>query len=870
MKKTVLLAVFTFMGHLLVAQPWMPVGKGPVKLQDVIDNYKKNPANGHDDDEEKTAGGVEKEGKDYLFGRWAWFWKEHLDANGNMVAPSKTFTEWEAYKNRVSTGRYAGKTTASTPPSPNWVFQGPGSSLGGYSGIGRINVVAFHPTDPNTIYIGSAGGGTWKSTDNGNSWAPLYNTLTNMGVSDIKINPLNANTVYICTGDADGYDEYSIGVIKSNDAGATWQTTGLTWTPTEYELARSLLINPLDTSELTLATTVGIYKSMDAGATWTNVYGGNFEQILYNPADTSIMYATNYTGGSSQILRSHDGGFTWTTVTSLSSSIRINIAVTPANPAIVKAISSTSAYALDAIYGSTDSGASYTPIFANTGCEGNLIGYNLGLPTSTCDGQGWYDLCIAIDPSNANNVIVGGINNYYSTDGGNSWAFCSQWYSSLPGVATVHADKHCLAYNPLVPGALYQGCDGGVYETLDPLSLLWNDLTNGLGITEFYRSAVADGVPFCLGGAQDNGTKMINNGVFTDITGGDGCQCQIDYDAPTTTWYTSFPQGSFDITFNGGIAFTSITPPSAPTGDWVTPFIIHPLVDNVVLAGYNQLYVSYDQGSTWSTISPVYSNNINSIVVPLTNGNDIYTATDDNVIQFSPDFGVTWHNIYLPYSGNISRLAADPKNENILWVTFSGYGTHKVASYNNTTTTWTVEDGTLPDVPVNCIIIDSSTSTKYIGTEVAVFYRDTTMTDWALYNTNLPAVIVNDLNINYATSQVWAATFGRGMWATQKYVDSTAPPANTGVAQLNTQAGNALLILPNPNHGNFTISSAGLAGQTVHISLLSADGNTAWQQDMTFDKSGNVKVSVPSLAKGTYICQAENSGVVQKGKVVIY
>src|ERR1019366_9421851 len=285
---------------------------------------------------------------------------------------------------------HTGARTTAIPS--NWVFQGPDMCDHGYSGIGRINVVAFDPVDSNTFYVGSAAGSTWKTTDGGITWNSLYDHLPTLGVSDIKINPLNHNTIYVATGDGDGGDAYSSGVIKSYDGGLTWNTTSLTWLPTAYHSARSLLINPLDTNSMILATNNGIYKTHNSGATWANVASGDFKQILYKPLDTSIVYGTIYTSTSAQIQRSINGGNTWATVTSFTDAQRINIAVCPASPAIVKAIASNNHSGLKGIYGSSNSGASYTSLFKDdTTCVNNLLSYDRDLPSTASTGQGWYD-----------------------------------------------------------------------------------------------------------------------------------------------------------------------------------------------------------------------------------------------------------------------------------------------------------------------------------------------------------------------------------------------------------------------------------------------------------------------------------------------
>ena len=866
MKKLFLLTVFVLLGNLLKAQPWMPSGNpGPVKFSDIVAAYPKHSGKEDDQDmEESRHGKVHKEGANYLFDRWAWYWRQHLDTDGYIVPSMKTLIEWQKYMETIGNNNVASKTTSY--PS-NWLFQGPAHSAGGYAGIGRINVIAFDPVDSNTFYIGSAAGSTWKTTNGGNTWVSLYDYLPTLGVADIKINPLNHNTIYVATGDGDASDAYSSGVIKSYDGGNTWLTTGLNWLPTLNHTAHSLLINPIDTNTMILATNAGIYITHDAGNNWTNVTTSGVKQILYNPGDTNIIYGTS-TLGYAQIIRSQDGGNTWNNVTSFTGSQRINIAVSPANSAIVTAVvAKNSDYGLMGVYRSVDTGATFTPVFADdAGCTGNLLGYDIGLPTSNCGGQGWYDLCIAMDPVNANNVIIGGVNTYYSYDGGVSWSIANQWWNTTWTIQTVHADKHFLAYNNLT-SAVFETCDGGVYKCYGPITGAWTDLSNGISITEFYKNAVADGVPFCIGGAQDNGTKMVNGSIATDLTGGDGMQCRIDYSDPTHIFYSSYPNGAIDMTTNGGTSYSSITNSLTGSGDWVTPYIIHPSDPSTLLLGYDRLYVSHDYGNSWLPASPVFATgiNINTIAVPFTNTNYIYVVLDNNTIRYSTNFGTSWSLINSPTTGNISDLAVDPKNENHFWITLSGYGSNKVFGYNLTAGTWTNETGTLPNIPVNCILIDSFFSTKYIGTDAAVFYKTTTMSDWALFNTHLPSVRVSDLNINYSTGEIWAATFGRGMWKTTKADLPNGLPSVPLTAAVIT-------VFPDPNHGIFTINTnyKELKGQSVTIKLMAPDGSIAWQKEAAFDNAGDLKINAHGLSKGIYICVASNKNMITRCRVVVY
>ena len=872
MRKLLLAVSLSLFGWAAQAQPWMPKDNRRIRLSELIEEHEKEEKEQKREGKRVTheEGKVEEEGPEYLFERWAWHQKQHLDKNGYIVGPMATWQAWSKYLEQQKQVKAKGLAKTTTTPA-NWVFQGPDTCAGGYSGLGRINAVAFHPTNANIFFAGSAGGGTWKTIDGGLHWAPLYGNLPTLGVAAIVVNPLNPNTLYVATGDGDAGDNFSMGVVKSTDGGATWNTTGLAWTPTTYMWCRSMAINPLDTNTLLLATNNGMYITHNGGTSWTNIEPGDYKQVLYHPVDTSIVYATNYTSSSAQVLRSTNGGVSWTTVTSFSGAQRVNIAVTPADPNVVKAIvSDNSNSGLLGVYGSTNSGVSFTPLYLNdAGCTKNLLGYDLGLPTTTCGGQGWYDLCIAISPTDANTVIIGGVNNYYSADGGLTWNIVTTWYGGLPGVQTVHADKHVLAYNPL-DGKLFQGCDGGLYNTNDAGSGYWNNITNGMGITQFYRNAVANGVPWCIGGAQDNGTKMMNNGTDADLTGGDGMQCRIDYDDPTNTWYTATQNGGISRTTNGGFSYEDIgiNIPTTSTGIWITPYIVHPQISYNLLAGIEKLYASTDRGSSWTAISPQFSTsyNIEHIAMCATDGQYIYLSLENSALKFSPDYGATWSGISTPgFGGSISRLAVEPKNRNLLWVTYSGYGGAKVGLYNKATNTWSNKTGTLPDIPVHCITIDSFSGTKYIGTDVAVWYRDTTMTDWALYNTNLPSAEVTDLNINYETNELWAATFGRGMW---KSIKNEYP---TGISVIPYVA-DAITIAPNPSRGNFTITTTSkqLLGQQVTVKLITSDGRTMYQDAQQFDGSGTLQVATQNLKPAVYICEVTNGKFTARNRVVIY
>jgi len=886
MKKLVLFVALA-MGFRAGAQ--VSVTGTDLKLSDVIDYYNKyeKPYRNHENEPESKKTGLagkkfpeRLENKDYQFDRWKWYWQQHLDGNGYMVSPVKTFNSWKAYQDKAATSRLTSSSGS------NWVFQGDDSSGAGGSGVGRISVVAFHPTDANTYWIGSPGGGAWKTTNNGVTWTNMTNQLPLIAVTDIKINPANPNTIYLCTGDKDGSDYYSIGLLKSYNGGTTWNTTGITYTENQFRMANAILVNPIDTNSLIYASSQGIYRSFDGGTTWHGpVIGGNFMQLLYNPTDTNIVYATTYynygSGTPAQIFRSLNGGDTWTEVTHFTDGDRITLAVTPAAPGLVKAIVSasdgTNQDGLYGIFNSTDSGGSFTEIFTPAACGSgnqNLLSYNAD--GTQCGGQGFYDLTLAIDPTNANNVYCGGVNAWQSADGGSTWQIMNQWDSTLTGVVAIHADKHFMGFNPLVAGRYFETNDGGIYWSDNPnANSVWNNVTNGLGITQFYRMAVSNVATYEIGGAQDVGTKYIQGSTYIDADGGDGMECQMD-PVDGTTFYASIYYGEIDLftTTGGWMGTVSNNIPGTPQGGWVTPYILEPTCHTCVVAGYQDVYRSADEGTTWADISgPLTTGDLLRVVTTLADSNTFYAAEDGtNNLYYTHNMGATaWTTLTAPYSGQVlSDVYIDPWNAKKVWVAFSGYttgGSPQVVEYNEVTNTWTPYNTNLPDVPVNCIQIDTQNRTMYVGTEVGVFYRDSLMSEWEPYSTGMPVVSVTDIQFDYATGKIWASTFGRSMWSSSRHI-----PYPTAVATIKT-APDQLSIWPNPNHGEFNVSlNNAVSLSDVDIKIIDNIGRTVWTGSSAV-KSATIFVNTAGIAAGDYTLElnaAGNTGVLGRSKIVIY
>lgn len=769
MKRTLLLLSILLAATALRAQPWLDAINTPNpdlrNAWSVFNDY----WNGRPDEKGR---GIK------AFKRWAWFWESRLLPDGSLPDRSIAWKEWAKYEARV-------QSKSSFTQAGSWVFRGPATTGSGYYGIGRLNCVTFHPTDANTFYVGSAAGGLWKTTNGGATWMPLTDDLPVMGVSDVAIDPSNPSTVYLVTGDGDGTNTYSIGVLKSTDGGITWNTTGMSWTVTSFKLLKRIQINPLNPQMLWVAASDGIWRSLNGGTTWTNVQSGSFSDIELKPGDPNTVYAASY-AANSVIYRSTDAGATFSAMTTINGGRRLNLAVTAANPQIVQVLACNSSGGLHGLWKSSDAGQTFTQYLTGT-ITNNML--NSSATGAGSGGQGTYDLAFTISPTDSNAVWLGGVNTWSSADGGNNWLLKTAWSGGLSGaggVPVVHADKHFQVFHPLQPNTLFECNDGGIYKT-DNSGATWTDLSAGLGISQLYRIGVSvTNTNHVLAGLQDNSTKEYKNNAWVDKRAtGDGFESIIDPINGNVLYVSSY-YGNISKTVNSGNTWVSIVQASGAgvhgQGAWLTPYVLNPLSNTTLLLAKSQVYRSYDGGTNWTQLTSfTTTTNAAALAYAPSDTNVMYAAYGSRLWR-SLDGGTTWTN---PLSGtaNISYIAVHPTNPQRIWITFSGYTAgSKVQTSADGGTTWTNINGSLPNLPVNCIVYQvGSNDGLYIGTDVGVYYRNATMSDWEAFKDGLPNVIVNELEISYNNNKLWAATYGRGLWNSDLFgtVPCTPPAAPT-------------------------------------------------------------------------------------------
>jgi len=829
----ILITIISFQ-HISIAQSWVDAMNNPnadfYKTQKLANDYFKD----------KTY----EKGKGWKpFKRWEYFMKTRVDSNGHFTHQLEAFKAYNKVQQQYATARL-GQGTAG-----NWTSMGPNGAPQG-TGAGRLNCIAFHPTNSNYILAGAASGGIWVSTNNGASWKTYSDNLGTLGISSIAFAPSDPNTVYAATGDGDAKDTYTIGVIKSTDGGKHWSLTGLTQPIYANRLVYKILVHPTDKNTVYATTSLGIYKTTDGGATWTKKRAGVYRDMEFKPGSPNTLYFATKTF----IMKTTNGGSSFSKLSlSLSTSTnRLELAVTPADANYLYVLASkTSDDGFAGIYRSTNSGTSFTTMATTP----NILGWKWN--GSDAGGQGWYDLAIAVSRTNKNTIFTGGVNIWKSTNGGSTWTLNTHWQGT--GAPYVHSDIHGLEFSPHNSSTLWACTDGGAYTSTNTGST-WSAKNSGLQIGQIYRlGASATNANKIMTGWQDNGSSLMTNS-WNKVMGGDGMECIIDYNN-NNIMYGSIYYGDIYRTANGGTSWTPITNGINEKGDWVTPYVMDGNNPNILFAGYVNVYRSTNKGSSWTKISNLPSSNqpITALAVAPSNAQVIYISAPQS-FKKTTDGGQTWTNM-TSVGGNVTSFAVHPNNPNTLWVTIGGYSFNKkVMKSINGGQSWINLTDTLPNIPINCIVYEKNTANGiYIGTDMGVYYRDDNLNRWVPFMKNLPNVIVNELEIFYPGNKIRAATYGRALWESDTYALANS------IAEKDKEQ-NQLKVFPNPANNEISIDMSGLVSQNTQIRIINSMGAIVKTENM--QNSSVLNISVSGLSNGIYFIELQTDNSLYFGKFI--
>ena len=686
----------------------------------------------------------------------------------------------------------------------SWEWLGPGN-IGG-----RIRSIVIHPTQPANMWAGSVSGGIWRTTDGGTSWAPVNDFMANLAVSTMIIDPANPNILYAGTGEIGFRNIDAVrgaGVFKSTDGGTTWNQLSSTDNANWHQVNR-LAISP-NGSRL-LATTGGsIEWSTNGGNTWTQAISATPSAFFSRVRDLDFHPTSNneaIAGAEGVAWYSTNGGQTWT-VAQFTPAVsgRIELAYAPSNPMIVYASVNQNN---GEIYRSADGGQNYTRV--NTGSN-YFFSSPPGCPAPT-ENIGWYANTIWVNPQDPNFIVVGSVDLWRSSDGGQTLFRFSSWcqYNNQNQPTSIHADHHVIVAHPNfnIPnnGTVFFGNDGGIYRsnTVTVATPAWTALNNNLGITQFYGGA--GNANAIIGGAQDNGILRYTptTGWTISVTG-DGGFCAADPNDPNIL-YSETQYLNFGRSTDAGVTFNTITgglteANNSTTANFIAPFILDPNTPNTILAGGLSLWRSTNANSvnpapTWTAIKAPIGTAVNTdaisaiavfpsippgtnpgiIVVGYNNGQVWLTNNGNNAVP-------TWTRIdsdapALPATGMITSITISYAGK--IYVTKGGYNANNVWVRSTTdilpSPGWQDISGNgftgLPDVPVYTLTLhprrdsfgfgDSLSEYLYVGTEAGFFSSSDGGANWSPSTAGPANVPVNQLF--WLGNDLIAVTHGRGMY----------------------------------------------------------------------------------------------------------
>lgn len=798
----------------------------------------------------------------------------------NDFPDEKYFKEYEKYKSKRDLNKFNGIT---------W------ETIGPHNTSGRTLCIEFNPQNPNTIYAGSASGGLWRSYTGGfgvEAWKYVSTGFPVLGVSSIAISPEDSNTIYIATGEVYNYDAagtgaayrntrgtYGIGILKTTDGGLSW-TKSLEWSYNQQRGVWVIKINPLNPNTIWAGTTIGTFKSIDAGETWQQLHNVVMVMdLVINAYDTNkvIIGCGNFESTGYGIYRTSDGGNSWAKITS-------------SLPAVFKGKIMLGAYEQnpDIIFASIGNGFSGGD-GASWLCKSTDAGETFSI-VSTADyskWQGWFSHDVAVNPIDSSIVIAVGIEVWKSTTGGSSLIQKSTSGVTLgkPTIGGpdgppeyVHSDIHEVRFHPDNPDIVYFGTDGGVFVSLDS-GETFQSVNGSYQSVQFYNgfsSSFQDSL-FALGGLQDNSTVIYDGSLaWTRRIGGDGSWTAVNSEDDNIV-YGSWQFLSITKSTNRGISFSSISPSNQGNTAFIAPYVLSIINPNILYAGRSKVFRSTNGGSSWSatnTNNELDGNPCLAMAISYQSSDKVYTATAPLVtrgnIFVTSNSGTNWTNITENLPDRFpTDLAVDPNDDNIVYVTFSGFDTSHVFKSTNSGEDWIDISEGLPDLPTSAVIVDPDYPEYiYIGNDLGVYVSTNGGNTWADFNDGLPdAVIVMDLNIAYPNRKLRVATHGNGAYQ-RDLVEETV---DVGFEN-NIKPGFELeQNYPNPFNPSTSVQYAISKRQFVTLKVYDVLGNevaTLLNEEKSAG-SYEVEFNASDLSSGIYFYKIETGKFSETRKMVV-
>ena len=801
-------------------------------------------------------------------GRWEYLWKNYTNADGSL---NKKMYEIEALN--LQPNMSISSNSASARGAEQWTQVGPKSFVNphgyvAYPGMGRINVV--RSLGNNTYIAGAPNGGVWKTTNNGAKWTPKTEQIARLGITDIRVNPKSPNIIYALTGDRDATNCASIGVLRSNDAGETWQTTGKVLSPVIDDFSNTVLgMNPNAPDKLIFSANGVIYYSVDGGTNFTisQTTIANANDILYTK-DFILLSTTK-----GKIYKSTDDGETFEKIfeDKLGSKedfcLRMNQKVINGNVYILAGIK--------------DAGAIYKASSADVlaASSNSLLSLSaVGTAISDYSPQGTYDVVLEVNPNNDKNIYVAGVDGYYTSDAAGTWTKALDAYDSdKSGQLYVHPDHHFGEF--VDANTLLISHDGGVsLLNTSKLPFTQNDITGNLVISQIYHTGIfppdANNDNFMMGLQDNDGfSKSPNtlNGEWVAVSAGDGTAAAINQNNPLIR----FIGGTEGTLYRTTTAFKASydDKKNVIAGGKKAPFACEALIHNenpdYVFAGYSEAKFSIDAGVTFNEVPKAMQTGATEEIEQYGDRVAIVGADAQKIAVYKDGIFSNVETLEKPTGVDVqfSSISLSTTNNTVVYANIKGYDAgKKVFKSSDNGATWTNISFNLPNLIAKKIVSQATNlgtfdEILYLATNTGVYVKyGSKSNDWKKLGDNLPFTDINDLDINYVSGKLYASTYGRGIW---EYPISAPVVATKNVESPLSN----ITISPNPiqNGQVLTVkipSEIGAAKCTIY--------NYVGGRMASFDlNAGEKTLTLPTLTAGTYLAVFESKGQQKALKIVI-
>jgi photosystem II stability/assembly factor-like uncharacterized protein len=630
---------------------------------------------------------------------------------------------------------------------------------------GRITAIVVDPQVPTHIFVGSAGGGVWESTDTGRNWRPLTDDAPTLSIGALAAEyDAGGNlTVYAGTGEANsGYARLGQGILRSRDGGRSWDQVG------QSSFAGNgfyrLVMDPRDGSRLVAATYAGAYVSEDAGETWTRLtrrrtwdaslayHGEQRELLLATPQGLFAVGADDEELAPVPLLRFRPLD---------PARDRLAVAHIPADPG--QAFAFAGMRGRPFLWHRSAADMPFTPV--------TLAAFpTINLDDALDVKQAFYDWHVSVPPIGDNVVYLGAIELVRGVRGAGGWAWSD--ISSRRGGTSIHPDQHAMAFDPVDPRVIYAGNDGGIFRSADAGDS-WTSLNAGLAISEVeYLAQHPDDPDWMLAGLQDNGTvRRAADGTWTQVGLGDGGDCAVNQANPDVCYrmyvqltpYRSDRRGDPD-------SWMPVFPPNSGP-DRFSQLFYSPLEvrDDLLVVAGEVVCVSPDAGRTWIQVPLPAVGGLRSTAsalgVPSSERIFVGTVPGDVFEINRGEWGGAPTLLARPRPGVVSDLHIDLASEpHRYWVTYS---TVPGAVFRSTVNgaAWTDVSSNLPTTPVNAIVGDPANPDRlWVACDLGVYETVDAGGHWSLFGVGLPNALAVDLALHVRSRRLRAATRSRGIW----------------------------------------------------------------------------------------------------------